>query len=546
MKTSLSRLPFDRVTAISYGVNNLSNITYSYDAGVNGKGRLTGMTDMSGSTAWDYDQKGRVIRKQSEITGGAVYVVTYGYDAAGRISTLTYPSGKIVTYGYDAAGRMSSVSLDGYALISNIAWQPFGPPKSWTWGDGSSSTRSFDSDGRMVTHTIAGTVRTVTYDLASRITQIADGTPATTSTYSFDALDRLTGYVAPTTTQGYSYDANGNRTQLSIGGNNYAYANAGTSNRLNSTAGPAPARTFTHDAAGNIAGDGSRSFVYADLGRLTQVNYGTDSLFVTINGLGQRAWKSSPLNSRVSFLYDEAGRLLGEYSQGNLLEPIREYVYLDDMPVAVLTNNAYVLDNTGTGIAVVGTWPTGYASTSIGGSFRYHAGGTGTNSVTWTPTLPASAVYKVYARWTAGTDRATNATYEVTHLGGVNTVTVNQQQRDGEWVYLGGYSMVIGQGHKVKLTDNANGVVVADAVKFIPADASTIYSIHTDHLNTPRAVKSSAGTVVWRWESDPFGTSVANQDADGNGILFSFPLRFPGQYFDTETATHYNYFVSLR
>ena len=48
--------------------------------------------------------------------------------------------------------------------------------------------------------------------------------------------------------------------------------------------------------------------------------------------------------------------------------------------------------------------------------------------------------------------------------------------------------------------------------------------------------------MVWRWESDPFGTSVANQDADGNGVLFSFPLRFPGQYFDTETATHYNYF----
>ena len=37
-----------------------------------------------------------------------------------------------------------------------------------------------------------------------------------------------------------------------------------------------------------------------------------------------------------------------------------------------------------------------------GGNLRYHAAGTGNNSVTWTATLPASAVYKVYARWSAG------------------------------------------------------------------------------------------------------------------------------------------------
>jgi RHS repeat-associated protein len=42
--------------------------------------------------------------------------------------------------------------------------------------------------------------------------------------------------------------------------------------------------------------------------------------------------------------------------------------------------------------------------------------------------------------------------------------------------------------------------------------------------------------VVWRWNSDPFGVAAAQE----NGLGYN--LRFPGQYFDTETGTHYNYF----
>jgi RHS repeat-associated protein len=70
-----------------------------------------------------------------------------------------------------------------------------------------------------------------------------------------------------------------------------------------------------------------------------------------------------------------------------------------------------------------------------------------------------------------------------------------------------------------------------------------IFYIHTDHLNTPRRItKRSTTDIVWRWDSDPFGTSAPNTDPDGDGTHFSFNLRFPGQYFDAETDGHYNYF----
>ena len=70
---------------------------------------------------------------------------------------------------------------------------------------------------------------------------------------------------------------------------------------------------------------------------------------------------------------------------------------------------------------------------------------------------------------------------------------------------------------------------------------STIHYVHTDHLGTPRAV-TQGGTAVWRWESDPFGSTAAQEDPDGDLTAFTYNLRFPGQYYDDETGLHYNYF----
>ena len=36
--------------------------------------------------------------------------------------------------------------------------------------------------------------------------------------------------------------------------------------------------------------------------------------------------------------------------------------------------------------------------------------------------------------------------------------------------------------------------------------------------------------------------NIANEDLDGDSQLFTFSLRYPGQYYDEETGLHYNYF----
>ncbi|MEI2656714.1 MAG: RHS repeat-associated core domain-containing protein [Nitrosomonas sp.] len=69
------------------------------------------------------------------------------------------------------------------------------------------------------------------------------------------------------------------------------------------------------------------------------------------------------------------------------------------------------------------------------------------------------------------------------------------------------------------------------------------YFIHADHLNTPRVIMNQSNTPVWRWENThAFGANLPDEDPDGNGQLFEYHPRFPGQYFDKETNLHYNYF----
>jgi uncharacterized protein RhaS with RHS repeats len=66
-----------------------------------------------------------------------------------------------------------------------------------------------------------------------------------------------------------------------------------------------------------------------------------------------------------------------------------------------------------------------------------------------------------------------------------------------------------------------------------------VYYLHTDHLNTPRLATDDQQTVVWRWDSEGFGSTLADTDPDGDGTNVNINLRFPGQYYDSETGLHY-------
>ena len=314
-------------------------VTWHYDQGSNGIGHLTRMTDRSGSTLWTYDRHGRVLTKK-QTTAGHTFTTAMSYDAAGRLATLTYPSGAAVTLSYDDAGRISGLKSGAVALASGIGYLPFGPATGWAQGNGADYSRSFDPDGRIAAIGLGAGTMTFAYDKASRITGITEtGFPA--KNFGYDALDRLTGYTGGAITQTYKYDADGNRTSLAAGATT-TYAIAAASNRLGGTTGAAT-RTLSYDFAGNTTLDDRvvtmLGYTYDASGRLVTAKTGAFTTTYSNDGLGERVSragygaKAIP-GGKEAFVYDEAGHLLGEYDGTG--KPIEETVWLGSLPVAVL------------------------------------------------------------------------------------------------------------------------------------------------------------------------------------------------------------------
>jgi RHS repeat-associated protein len=545
------------------------------------RGRLTLITDESGQTAYTYGAFGRLAQKVQTVgtTTPKTFTVAYAYGttgpSTGQLTQLTYPSGNKITYSYDAAGKVVGLTLvpktgASTPILSAIAYAPFGPPLSWVWGNTSIYTRTMDLDGRITSYPLgdlatsagaaAGVKRTVAYDPASRITGFTHKNgagvdqPSLAHSFTYDDLNRITGWTQGTTTHSYTYDATGNRTTFYAGAN-YTNTIAATSNRLTATTGPAPAKTNTYDQVGNLKADGTATYVYSDRGRMASATKGGSTTTYLYNALEQRVSKTGPtavVPTGANYtVYDEAGHLLGEYDAS--LNPIQETVYLGDLPVAVLKAGAaaatpITVDNTDTAsVTVVGTWAVStYSPGYHGTNYRAHAPGAGTESFTWRWTAATTGTHAVYAKWSSAAtpNRATNSAFTVTHAGGTATVTKDQNQNGGSWQLLGNYSFTAGTQYTVKLTQNAGGYVIADAIQVVPpaAAGTAVHYVYADQIQTPRTItRASDNKIVWSWnQADPFGMIGPNENPSALGI-FTYNPRFPGQLRDGETGLHYNW-----
>jgi hypothetical protein len=93
------------------------------------------------------------------------------------------------------------------------------------------------------------------------------------------------------------------------------------------------------------------------------------------------------------------------------------------------------------------------------------------NAAIWSFNVPQAGEYRVFGRWTAHPNRASNAQYSIFSDIGETTVSVNQKINGGEWNLLGVYNFSDGVDHQVRLTDQADGFVIADAIQVSPLNA---------------------------------------------------------------------------
>jgi RHS repeat-associated protein len=455
--TTFERDALGRITRIAYSSGVPS--TFEYDTGSPGAvGHLSKMTDESGQTVYLYDDAGRLVSKTVTIDSGggrksfAVgYVVGYVHGANGpsngKLTAIAYPSGNHVFFDYGQDGQVSAMSLrkpgesTPVALLSEIEYHPSGAVRSWTWGNSTAAVpnrylREFDLQGRVMRLPFGnvlngGAIRTITYDSAGRLTktehvgtaQPADPAPNINQRYAYDDLDRLSNFSGQGTTARYQYDASGNRTQLSYGGQTFFSTINPANNQLQKITGPQTIKPYSYDLAGNLITDGTTNYIYNARGRLQSVRSGAITATYSHNGLDQRALKTVGSGSAhtshaesVHFVYDEFAQLIGEYDAKGAI--IEETIYLGNLPAAVFK--------------------------------------------------PANAA------------RPLN---------------------------------------------------------------SGIYYIYSDQINAPRLITDEKDNqIVWRWDlTDPFGASPPDE-VSRNKLKFSYNLRFPGQYYDKETNLHYNYY----
>jgi RHS repeat-associated protein len=267
-------------------------------------------------TKYVYDSLGRVTSKVQTTTASPsnkTFTVGYSY-SSGRQTGITYPSGRAITYGFNSQGQVTSVTVDGTTtILSSGEYFPFGGVKKWTWGNGQVNERTFDQDGRVKTLTLGPS--TGTYADLSQV-------------FGYDGLNRLTtANLAAGQTQGFTYDANSNRLSATVNASTTTYTYPTTSHKLTSLSG-GTTRSFTYDNAGNVTNSQSITYLYDGRGRMKQAG----TVTYLVNGLGQRVKKNNGTDN--FFVYDEAGRLIGEYDATGAA--IQETVWLGDLPVATI------------------------------------------------------------------------------------------------------------------------------------------------------------------------------------------------------------------
>ena len=324
------------------GATTLASYTYDQASQPQGIGRLTSMSDPSGSTTFSYDVNGRLIA-MTKVISGQSFTLKQSYDQAGRIASLTYPDGEVVPYTYDASGCLKSVGN----YVTNASCTANNSPASLTLGNGLTESLSYSPTRQWLTGiTIKqGSTTLLSYTLSNRnargqLLAQTSSNPNLDWTYSYDALGRLTQATNTTNAawnQSFSYDQLG-RIFPGTGGQTLTYPAAGHAHAPATHNGTA----YTYDANGNRTGGDGRTYTYDALNRLSSVS-GTAYLY---DGLGQRVQVGS--TRYLTFNY----QLLAEQTGSSKLQ----YYYYGNTRVAQKDQNGvvtyYLNDQLGTANAL--------------------------------------------------------------------------------------------------------------------------------------------------------------------------------------------------
>jgi RHS repeat-associated protein len=563
-----------RVAAVVDSRNQRTRLVYAAD------GRLSGSVDPLGLTrTQQLDTVNRVVgitvpntTAMRQAGGPATVSTAHSYDAAKGNHQATVDTNAVATgYAYDPFNRRNGESgndAGGIGVVRNAA----GDVTSVTDARGITLTRTLDtlgrvtalsagsgalvqyayvtgrSDGRLSSMTSPGGTIGWTYDSAGRVlTQVQTvQSVQRTVTYSRDSIGRPTNITYPS----------GMQLGIAYSGDVVASLTVNGSTLLNNIA----YRPFSQVASGWRWGNGSnysRSFD-AD-GRVTAVSLGTTQRTYTYNPAGQITAQTDtgPSGTKVStYAYDEAGQLT------NYTPPTgtgQTFTYdtngnrRSEVIGGVSRSYAYVAGSNRLSSISAGLRSYQYnndGNTSVHGGYsmvydlqgRLAAVNTSTRKVNSVYDGLGRRTYKTVSQYSDGTIPTSSPQPSVaagSMVAKVAAVTA------GSWVTTARVQFVYDPQGRLLGEYNSIGGSTQETIWFNGQPVATLiggvlHYVNSDNLGTPRSiVRASDNVELWRWDSDPFGmTSPTSPNLTAGFIKYN--LRFPGQYYDSETGLHYN------
>lgn len=514
---------------------------YSHTGAYDSLNRLVKNTDpLNGITQFEYDAQDNL----TQISDPRGTTTQYQYDGLGNLTLLNSPDSGTSTYQYDAAGNITQ-KVDARGVVTSFTYDALNRLTARRYPTNPALDVQFHYDsiaagnkgiGRLTAVEDINGVLNYTYDAQGNLSaqwHISREDAATRQEqigYGYDGANRLNRIDYPT---GFSivYQRNtgGQVSQVQIRrgtepptafASNIAYqpfgplksltwANGATLQRTHDldyrlTAQTVAGRSdaYAYDASGNITrmqngSLGDLDYSYDALDRLTEEANSTRRQTYAYDAVGNRTQKALDslvdgevyVSASTSYRYGTSNNRLmqiGTHSvatdaAGNLIEdrPNRQLSY----------DEQHRLSN----VKIDGV---------IKAQFRYNALGQRTQKIT--PQGTTTFIYGLSGEL----------------LG--ETLFDNQGKKLTSQFYIWLERMPLG------------GISVSYSATGVPAN-STVFYLHSDHLNTPRIATNATRAKVWEWKSDAFGVG------EPSGPL-TLNLRFPGQYYDAETGLHYNYF----
>ncbi len=343
----------NRIVLKDYPTGTDVHYTYDEPGHTYSVGRLTTMTDASGSTSLNYDNMGRTTTTTKQIDGtskqidGTSYTFTNSY-LNGRLESITYPPmngetvGETVSYAYGLGGELIKVSNEAgtpyaYAIYPTNDYTALYQPKTINYANGVTTAYTYyPQNNRLWTintshYNYQDPLVSLTYDYSDggNIKSIADsntGSPSQNSAglgmdYTYEPGNKP--HAVRTTSDGaaYTYDPNGN-----MESDSYRTITWNYDNMPETITNGGQTTSFVYDGNNSRVEKISSIGTTVYVGKLLECRLDACTKYIYGNGIRIAARSGSGSNSVQFFHQDHLGST--RVVTNDVGDPIKNFYYL--------------------------------------------------------------------------------------------------------------------------------------------------------------------------------------------------------------------------